>query len=124
VIDVLRSWPKRDGGQWWPTWHEVQAELKARCDKRMALANFVRSELTRPASVARIESQGPDEATRLKAAEHWEAMREQFAKPDVVAKPKETPDQIMARLEAEKGKPVVIGEGLAKKFAEMMQERQ
>jgi hypothetical protein len=28
----------------------------------------------------------------------------------------------MARLEAEKGKSVVIGEGLSKKFAEMLRE--
>jgi hypothetical protein len=119
VVDVLRSWPKRDGGQWWPTWHEVQAELKSRCDKRMALANFVKLALAKPPSAAPTESQGPDDETRARAVERWEDMRDQFAKPDAVAKPKETPDQIMARLEAEKGKTVVVGEGLAKKLAEM-----
>jgi hypothetical protein len=42
VLEVLNTWHSRDNGMWWPTWHEVEAELKKRQDRRMALANFIR----------------------------------------------------------------------------------
>jgi hypothetical protein len=43
VLDTLKTWPSRDNGQWWPTWHEVEAAIKYRADKRTALLNFVRT---------------------------------------------------------------------------------
>lgn len=41
VIEALRRWPSRKDGQWWPTWHEVEAELKIRTSLRQALMNHL-----------------------------------------------------------------------------------
>jgi hypothetical protein len=47
VLDTLGSWSSREDGKWWPTWHEVEAELKKRQDRRMALGMFVKTALER-----------------------------------------------------------------------------
>ena len=43
VLTTLRNWPKRQDGQWWPTWHEVQKELEAMTGGRRLLAEHIRS---------------------------------------------------------------------------------
>jgi hypothetical protein len=42
ALDVIRNWPSRENGQWWPTWHEVEVVMKQRCEKRIAIANVLR----------------------------------------------------------------------------------
>jgi hypothetical protein len=37
VIDVLRNWPNREDGQWWPTWHDVDAVMRYRTSTRQAI---------------------------------------------------------------------------------------
>lgn len=55
VVDVLRSWPGRPNGEWWPTWSEVMAELQKRVTARRALADFVQRILDRKNAPAAIE---------------------------------------------------------------------
>lgn len=62
VVDVLQSWPSRSNGQWWPTWSEVEKELRARTGERQALANHVQAVIRsggRPEPVAAVEK-GPE----------------------------------------------------------------
>ncbi len=41
MIDVLRKWPQRADGQWWPTWHDVEAVLRAHTSLRQAIINHL-----------------------------------------------------------------------------------
>lgn len=119
VLDVLKTWPKRPNGQWWPTWHEVEAELRKRADRRQALLNFVRRLAERPDDVKAITDQPPTPEQRARAVEHWE----NNIRPGLIAKeeakPKETPEEALERLKAAATQPVVIGGELRKKLAEI-----
>jgi hypothetical protein len=125
VLEVLRTWPSRPNGRWWPTWHEVEAELKKRCDRRQALLNFVRVLAERPEPTLAITDQGPSPEQRAKAADHWrqnirpelQAWREELK----AQKAQETPEQALERMEAAKGMPISVGGELAKKIEEMKQ---
>jgi hypothetical protein len=43
VLTTLRNWPERDGGQWWPTWHDVHKVIEAQASGRRLLAESIRS---------------------------------------------------------------------------------
>lgn len=43
ALDVIRNWPTRSDGQWWPTWHDVQKELEGATNARRLLATHIRS---------------------------------------------------------------------------------
>lgn len=49
VLTVLKNWPMRPDGQWWPTWHDVQKELEAQTSSRRLLAEHLRSGACLPA---------------------------------------------------------------------------
>lgn len=123
VIDVLRSWPNRNDGQWWPTWHDVQQELTKLCDRRKALLNFVRVLAERPAPTLAVTDQPPTAEQRARAADHWhENIRPELQawRDEIKAqKAKETPEQALERLAASKDAPVAIGGLLAKKIEQM-----
>lgn len=116
VLDVLKSWTTRKNGQWWPTWHEVQDELQRRCDRRQALLNFVRQLAERPEDMAAITDQGPTPEQRAKVVAYWEEMRKTFGNPEV-AKPGETAEEALARLEELKGQPLSLSPEALKKYS-------
>lgn len=125
VIDVLRSWtkPENPSGKWWPTWNEIAARLERACDRRKALLNFVRSVAERPSQTLSIADQPPTAEQRARAADHWrekvrpevQAWRDEIAKQ--VAR--ETPEQALERLAAQKDVPVAVGGVMAKKIEEI-----
>jgi len=123
VIDVLRTWPQRKDGQWWPTWHDVQDELTKRCDRRKALLNFVRVLAERPPPTLAITDQPPTAEQRAKAVEHYQQKirPELQAWKDEIAKQKapETPEQVLERMAVKAREPVTIGGELAKKLEQM-----
>lgn len=41
ALEVIRTWPERKNGEWWPTWAEVERELRKRATVRIALAAAV-----------------------------------------------------------------------------------
>lgn len=43
ALDVIRNWPSRSDGQWWPTWHDVLKELEGQTGTRRMLAENIRS---------------------------------------------------------------------------------
>lgn len=43
ALDVIRNWPNRSDGQWWPTWHDVHKELEGQTNARRLLAAHIRS---------------------------------------------------------------------------------
>jgi hypothetical protein len=105
VLDVLNTWHCRDNGMWWPTWHEVEAELKKRQDRRMALANFIRRGLLKGTpeveppmlTVADVPGAGG------RIAAHWDAERQKWeaaghARP--LGKRQEAPEQVARKAEA------------------------
>jgi hypothetical protein len=105
VLDTLSSWPSRDDGKWWPTWHEVEAELKKRQDRRMALANFIRRGLLKGTpeveppmlTVADVPGAGG------RIAAHWDAERQKWeaaghARP--LGKRQQAPEQVARKAEA------------------------
>jgi hypothetical protein len=132
VLDVLNTWHSRDNGMWWPTWHEVEAELKKRQDRRMALANFIRRGLLKVApeveppmlTVADVPGAGG------RIAAHWDAERQRWeaaghARP--LGKRQEAPEQVARKAEAAldelRGLPLPplspgLVEGTLKKMAE------
>lgn len=118
VLAVLRDWPTRKDGQWWPTWHDVQEALRQALDKRRAILNHVRSIAANDRPKA-LEQHPPSAEQRARAVERWEAMRAEMTKPEDNGKPKESPEDALKRLAAMKDQPVAIGEGLAAKLAEM-----
>jgi hypothetical protein len=125
ALDVLKTWTTRPNGQWWPTWHEVQAELQKRSDRRQSLLNFVRQLSERPSPVVAITDQPPTAEQRAKAVEHYE----QNIRPELKAwhdeiarqKAQETPEQALERLSAKTGEPFAIGGDLLKKLEAMKQ---
>lgn len=80
ALDVIRNWPSRENGQWWPTWHEVEVVMKQRCEKRIAIANVLR----RSEPGLMIESKvdplgaGATAEERERAVERWRKMRSEF----------------------------------------------
>ena len=107
VLDVLRAWPLQPGkGQFWPSWQEILADIKARCEPRMALVNLLRRLETRaiaaPVQVhEHITPETPeDRAATVKRL--WEdglraeiAARRDESRPQ---KPAETPEEALSRL--------------------------
>lgn len=65
----------------------------------------------------------PPEA-RERAVAHWEQVVRPSMNLKEQAKPKETPEQALERLQAEANKPVTIGSELAVKLFAMRQEHQ
>jgi hypothetical protein len=119
VLDVLTNWPKRKNGQWWPTWHEVEAELTSRADRRQAILNRLR-EIERKPSGPAIEHQMPTPEQRAAAVEHWENVVRPTLGATELPPPQETPQEALERLKAEGlGPVIVIGHGLAAKFEQM-----
>jgi hypothetical protein len=128
VLDVLRTWPSRKGGEWWPTWHDVEEVLKARTDRRQALLNHVRK-LAIPTPVpAQLTEQPPSQERRDAAVAHWETVRATLAK----GKPSKDPqtaemieraanEQLDAWIERPIGQ-VAVSEGLAAKLQQLKQE--
>jgi hypothetical protein len=105
VLDVLNTWHCRDNGMWWPTWHEVEAELKKRQDRRMALANFIRRGLLKGTpevdppmlTVADVPGAGG------RIAAHWDSERQKWeaaghARP--LGKRQQAPEQVARKAEA------------------------
>lgn len=43
ALEVVKNWPSRSDGQWWPTWHDVQKELEGQTSARRLLAAHIRS---------------------------------------------------------------------------------
>jgi hypothetical protein len=94
---------------WWPTWHEIRAELVQRTSQRMALANFARAALRHNAPA--LEAPGkaaPSPEERARAVETWERMREGFVAPEEAPKAKETPEQVLDRYRNDPNQPVTI----------------
>lgn len=71
-------------------------------------------------------SQPSEDATteqRARAVQYWEeVIRPQMTAKETTA-PKETPQAALERLKAEAGKPVAIGDGLAKILGTMKRDR-
>lgn len=107
VLDVLATWPMRKDGAFWPTWHDVQAELDKRRDRRMAIANWIRSAqaaLTAPRKIAAPASEPEPYEVRAKAADSWRdgPLRANMAAHETTTVP-ETPEQALERLANECG---------------------
>lgn len=117
VLDVLKGWTKRQNGQWWPTWHEVQEALTLACDRRQALLNHVRVLLTDKPAEKPAAAEEPDDEARARVSAHWDDVR-QMLSGDEPTKPAETKEQLEARLDAWAANPprVVVGEELTKKL--------
>jgi hypothetical protein len=79
VVAVLQGWTSRENGMWWPTWNEVDQELRKLSDKRMSLLNHVRKMEKRTDPALMIEHAEEDNARREEAiaevkakwGEHW-----------------------------------------------------
>jgi len=96
------------------------AQLAQEC---RAIISPVRDELGPIADVLDAEvvpAPDPDKAARAAAVMRWEKdIRPQMAAKDEPKKPRETPEQVLERLEAQAKAPVTIGAGLAKILAGM-----
>ena len=96
VLDVIAKWPTRQGGEFWPTWHEIERELRQRCDERVALLNHLRAPQPKALTFA------PESyEARARAVDAWHKQRAEMVAAtlaeDGVAAP-ETPEQALARL--------------------------
>jgi hypothetical protein len=107
VIAVLESWHLREDGKFWPTWHEVAAELNRRIARRGVIANFVRAAIERgvpalPAPEPLIPvADIPGAGERIAA--HWDAERQRWEKAGharPLGKRKEVPEQVARKAEA------------------------
>lgn len=120
VLDVLDTWPMRADGAWWPTWHDVQAELQKRRDRRMAVANWIRSAQAALSAPKRLASPAPivePDEVRARVADSWRdgPLRAAMASRSQPV-PTETPQQALTRLAEECRAPLTIGPELAKKL--------
>jgi hypothetical protein len=68
AIAGLRAWPRTPGGQWWPTWHEMAAELDQAAQRRRMLAGAIVALAT---ATAAIEDKGPTQEERDRAVAYW-----------------------------------------------------
>lgn len=68
ALSVLGSWPSRENGQWWPTWHEVEAELKARSSPRQALLAHIEN----PPPPRQLENKRPSAEERAALVEKYQ----------------------------------------------------
>lgn len=62
VLHVLRTWPSRENGSWWPTWAEIERELRKAVEERLALAKHVEAIARRgatPEPAAQLEDHRP-----------------------------------------------------------------
>lgn len=114
VLDVLKTWTKRQNGQWWPTWHEVEAELKQRADRRQALLNFVKRLAEKPDSTLAIEDQPPTKEQRDKAVEYYEQHIRPLLSAKEQAKVQEDPQAALERIKSEGWGSVQISPALTK----------
>lgn len=69
ALQVLATWTSRPNGQWWPTWNEVEKELRTLTQPRRALAQHL---LRAPGQPLAIEQQKPAQEQRDRAVAHWE----------------------------------------------------
>jgi hypothetical protein len=107
VLAVLRAWPLQPGkGQFWPSWQEILADIKARCEPRMALVNCLRRLETKPiAAPVQVHEHITPETPEDRAAtvkRMWEdGVRKEIASGRDLAhpkKPSETPEEALSRL--------------------------
>lgn len=76
VLDTLKNWPSREGGQWWPTWHDVLKVVDAAALGRKMLADHIAS----GACLPRQEMKPTDaEVPAADDAEAWARRDEQAA---------------------------------------------
>jgi hypothetical protein len=100
VVSVLQGWPSRTNGMWWPTWSEVDQEIRKLSDKRMSLLNHVRRMEKRTDPALMIEQAEEDNTRREEAietvksrwGEHWgiagiiaEVKRDEIPSPELLA---------------------------------------
>jgi len=132
VLDTLKGWPHRKDGQWWPTWHDVEAELRGKTSLRQAIV----SHLDKPQSASMIghdvsnQDLTPDQiAARSKLVDDWRASLSREA-PEGSAikglvpatKPVLTDEEkadIISELSAAKDRPLTISH----RFATLLQEQ-
>jgi hypothetical protein len=115
VLDVLKTWTKRPNGQWWPTWHEVEEELKKRADRRQSLLNFVRRLVERPSDMKAITDQPPTKEERDRAVEYYEQhIRPALSARDAPTKPQEDPQAALERIKSEGWGNVQVSPALTK----------
>lgn len=119
VLDVLKGWPQRKDGQWWPTWHDVEAELRAKASLRQII-------------VSHLENPPPAlEAPRQQTPEQRKAVAEKFAKlSEDMGKPAPSPVSQRDLSQAEKADLVqsMIAERdtpltISPRFASLLQEQ-
>jgi hypothetical protein len=48
ALHVINSWPNGEGGQWWPTWHEIEKRLGALTVQRRMLLTSLREQERSP----------------------------------------------------------------------------
>lgn len=80
VLDVLKGWPHRQDGQWWPTWHDVEAELRAKTSLRQIIVSHLKNP---PLAIEAPPQQTPEE--RKAVAEKFAKLSEDLGKPEPVS---------------------------------------
>lgn len=76
AISVLNTWTSRADGMWWPSWSEVEKELRAKTSQRQALANHIAA-LPKPSEERNIP---PEE--REKVGKLFEDLAKRMARDD------------------------------------------
>jgi len=115
ALHVLATWTSRPNGQFWPTWNEVETELRRFTQPRKALAHCVLR--GRETANATQDQEKPDPEARKRAVAYWEeVVRPMMTAHAETSPPRSGPPAGLdekeqkawwaARLETFKGQPV------------------
>lgn len=69
ALETIRSWPTKN--PWWPTWCEIQADMRKACEYRRALAAHLNAGAPEPAAALPEPERPTLEKLKARCGENW-----------------------------------------------------